>query len=161
GIFGWCFDSSYSAMVRQLHVGDMIMDSIVISSEKNARAHVILGTNVLRHHNFVIDWQSKQIIFRSTEADTSDKRSFGFGSGLQDDKLLVMFVYDDSPAGKAGIRAGSQILQINGKNVEQLSLDDYCSLTSKKLEGDTLYLTVKEEDSVRRVVLFKDMLFRN
>ncbi len=161
GIFGWCFDTSYSSMVRELQFGQMPIDSIVINSDKNDRSGAILGTRVLRNYHFIIDWQSKQIIFRNKESYTKNIRSFGFSYGLQDDELYVLFVYDGSSAGKAGLKAGTQILELNGRNVEQLLIDEYCSLTSKKLQGDTLYLTVKEGDSVWRAELIKEHLFQN
>jgi len=160
GIFGHCFDTSYSALTRQLQFGQMNMDSIVISSDKNSKAHPILGTNILRDYNFILNWQEKQILFKVKNKNTRDKRSFGFGFGLQGNKLFVMYVFEDSPAGNAGIIAGSQILEIYGQNVEQLTVDGYCSLTAEKYKEETLYLSIKEGDSVRELVLDKEYLFR-
>ena len=136
------------------------MDSVVISSDKSSKANPILGTNILRDYHFILNWQEKQIIFKDKNKNTRDKRSFGFGYSLQGDKLYVMHVFEDSPAGNAGIIAGSQIMEIHGQDVEKLSVDEYCRLTAEKHKEETLYLTIKEGDSTREVVLTKEFLFK-
>jgi len=161
GIFGHCFDTSYSALTRQLHFDELHMDSIVISSDKSSKAHPIMGTNILRDYHFILNWQENQIIFKDKNKNARDKRSFGFAYSLQGDKLYVMYVFEDSPAGNAGIIAGSQIMEIYGQDVEKLSVDEYCRLTAEKYKEETLYLTIKEGDSTREVVLTKEFLFKD
>ena len=160
GIFGRCIDSSYSALSNQVHLGSMPMDSMMISTTQYSKRHAILGTYSLKNYPFIIDWPGEKIIFKSDKARPRELESYGFGFGLENNGLFVWFVYDDSPAGKAGIRVGTQILSINGRDVSDLDVDDYCEIRNEKLESDILFLKVKEGENLREVELRKEFLYK-
>ncbi len=48
----------------------------------------------------------------------------GIELGVKDNKLVVIAPLDDSPAAKAGIKAGDQIVQIDGKDASKLTIAD-------------------------------------
>ncbi|SHN15429.1 C-terminal processing protease CtpA/Prc, contains a PDZ domain [Cyclobacterium lianum] len=53
-------------------------------------------------------------------AFTGQNAGHGFGFALgDDDRLYISFVYDDSPAGKDGWQRGWEIIEINGKTIEE------------------------------------------
>lgn len=160
GVFGSCYDTSYYALIQKIHMGNIPVDSVLMSTEKNSRVSPILGTSVLRHYDFVIDWQRKEILLRNRDPGHRLKKSFGFGYGLEENELKVMFVFDNSPASNAGITAGTQILEIYGKDVEELSLEGYCSIRNFNFEEETIFLRIKKGDSSREVKLAKEYLFK-
>ena len=45
---------------------------------------------------------------------------FGFSLGFVDSRAYLRLVFKDSPAYKAGLRRGMEILQINGKSIQQI-----------------------------------------
>ena len=112
------------------------------------------------YYDFVIDWQRKEILLRNRDPGHRLKKSFGFGYGLEENELKVMFVFDNSPASNAGITAGTQILEIYGKDVEELSLEGYCSIRNFNFEEETIFLRIKKGDSSREVKLAKEYLFK-
>jgi C-terminal processing protease CtpA/Prc len=86
--------------------------------------------------------------------------SFGFGYGLEGNGLFIWFVYTNSPAGRAGLRAGMQIMEINDRDISDLNLDEYCNIRNEKLESDVLFLKVKEGENLREVELNKEFLHK-
>jgi hypothetical protein len=161
GIFGRCLDSSYSALSNQINLGSMPMDSMMISTTQYSKRHAILGTYVLKNYNFIIDWPTKKIIFKSDKARHRNLESFGFGFGLEKSGLYIWFVYEGSPADRAGMKVGTQILAINDRDVSNLSIDDYCKIRNEKLESHNLHLKIKEGESLREIVLIKEFLFKD
>jgi hypothetical protein len=160
GIFGRCLDSSYSALSNQIYLGSMPMDSMIISTTQYAKKGAILGTYSLRNYHFIIDWQSNKIIFKTRKPRPRNLESFGFGFGLEGNGLFIWFVYIDSPAGRAGLSTGMQIMEINGRDISDLNLDEYCNIRNKKLESDVLFLKVKEGENLRDVELQKEFLYK-
>ena len=55
--------------------------------------------------------------------DAADAGTLGFTTSIDDDKLLVGVVKDDSPAAKANVAMGDRILAIDGKPVAQLGTE--------------------------------------
>ena len=71
----------------------------------------------------------------------------GIDVGEDDDgAIVVVSPIDDSPAARAGIRAGDQLLQVNGTSLDGLSLDQAGELLRGK-PGSTVTLTMLPVDA--------------
>ena len=71
----------------------------------------------------------------------------GIDVGQDDDgSIVVVAPIEDSPAARAGIQAGDQILQVNSTSLDGLSLDQAAELLRGK-PGSTVTLTVLPADS--------------
>ncbi len=83
------------------------------------------------------------------------KGSFGeqnyFGIGAQIDEIgkfiLIINVFPNSPAEKAGLRGGDFILKVNGQNIWGLDKEEVVRLIKKNGEGSSVTLEVKRVGS--------------
>lgn len=74
-------------------------------------------------------------------ATTGEFEGVGLDIGMEDGVVRVISPIDESPAAKAGIKAGDFIIKIDGKAVQGMSLADAVALMRGK-SGTTLTLTV-------------------
>ncbi len=69
---------------------------------------------------------------------------------VQDEQLMIIAPIADSPADKAGIRAGDTVLEINGESVADMSLAE-AILKIRGPQGTTVKLLVLHEDETEPV----------
>jgi hypothetical protein len=67
----------------------------------------------------------------------------------KDDVVTVNAVLQDSPAGKAGVKAGDQLVKVLGRTV--VGLDDVERFSRKLLPGDQVKLTVKRGENTKEI----------
>ena len=72
--------------------------------------------------------------------------------GLRDELLTVIAPLPDTPAEKAGIRAGDVILEVDGESTESLSLQEAVSKIRGQ-KGTTVRLLVLHEDEIDPVLI--------
>ena len=65
----------------------------------------------------------------------------GIDIGVQDDAIVVISPIDGSPAARAGVKAGDEILEVNGTSLDGLSLDQASDLMRGK-PGTAVTLTL-------------------
>jgi len=58
--------------------------------------------------------------------------------------VFVCLVMDGTPAARAGLRFGDQILQIDGVDMAGMSVDKVHTIFKKKNAGDTFDLAVRD-----------------
>lgn len=74
----------------------------------------------------------------------------GIDIGMQDDAIVVIAPIDGSPAARAGVKAGDEILEVNGTSLDGLSLDQASDLLRGK-PGSTVTLSLLPEGTDKRV----------
>lgn len=79
---------------------------------------------------------------------------FGLAVQAADKGVFVAFVYKESPAAKAGVRLGDQILMINGVSVAGWSSDK--AFKALKQAGDSVSLAVRDRPFCRTLTVQKD-----
>ena len=65
----------------------------------------------------------------------------GIDIGVQDDAIVIIAPIDGSPAARAGVKAGDEILEVNGTSLDGLSLDQASDLLRGK-PGSTVTLSL-------------------
>ena len=66
--------------------------------------------------------------------------------------LKVTYVRPNSPAEQAGIRSGDILIQINGREIHQISLEKVLAILQKE-PGEKIKLTVKRKDNLKKFTL--------
>ncbi|WP_407640166.1 S41 family peptidase [Bacillus massiliglaciei] len=77
-------------------------------------------------------YMNKETAKQFNEALDSSFEGIGTEIGMEDDKIIVVSPYKDSPAEKAGLKPKDQILKIDGKSIEGLDLYE----TRLKIRGE-------------------------
>lgn len=90
--------------------------------------------------------------FRDLQTQTNGEfGGIGITLGMKDGALTIITPLDDSPAGKAGIKAGDVILKINNQNTLNMSIDDAVNIMRGKA-GTPLQLTIYRKGESKPMV---------
>lgn len=90
--------------------------------------------------------------FRDLQTQTNGEfGGIGITLGMKDGALTIITPLDDSPAGKAGIKAGDVILKINDQNTLNMSIDDAVNIMRGKA-GTPLQLTIYRKGESKPMV---------
>ncbi|MBN1338622.1 MAG: PDZ domain-containing protein [Bacteroidales bacterium] len=115
-----------------------------------------IGLKLLRRFNMMIDYSNLKLYLKSNKSinDPFLYNMTGFNTRLNKDKSWqVVQIFDDSPAGEAGIRLGDIILKINGRERSDYTFAELEALTQKR--GDTLTVTVRSngQETEKKLIL--------
>lgn len=94
------------------------------------------------------------------EADISGSfEGIGAEIGIRDKILTVISPLSESPAEKAGLRAGDKILKINDEETLQMNLDDAVSKMRGKKGTDVTFTILREsEQETRQITVTRDRI---
>ena len=86
----------------------------------------IIGNRILKRFNVTFDYQHGLVHLEpnSTIADDYVINSSGFNVNFKEGKPFIKNVVDRSPADRAGLRNGDELISINGVLVEAMSTED-------------------------------------
>lgn len=84
------------------------------------------------------------------ESYTGAYEGIGAYVGMRDERIVIIAPFPDSPAEKAGIKAGDVLLGINGESAEGLSIDE-AVIRIKGPEGTPVRLLVLHEDETEPI----------
>ncbi len=165
GMFGSSEDTLYTSKISQFKTGDLLLPHTVVTSNKVSSS--LLGNGFLREYctQVVMDWNTHQLFLfpRTTPSTQNHFKSYGFGPAYDGEKLYVANIYENSPAARANIALGDQILAVNEIDYSNITLDQYCELMLNKdsmFNGQPLEIKVLKADGpmvtrVEKADLFK------
>lgn len=100
--------------------------------------------------------------FSESESDNFDKVLTGSyqGIGVQvgqytNGDIVIVSVFDDTSAYKAGIQAGDIIKKINDKDVDGLSVKEVSNLI-KNAEGEKIYIDIVRDDAEKKIEVIRE-----
>lgn len=76
-------------------------------------------------------YMDKQTANQFSESLDSTFEGIGTEIGVEDNKIIIVAPYKDSPAEKAGLKPRDQLLKVNGESIEGLNLEE----TRLKIRG--------------------------
>ena len=97
----------------------------------------LIGASLLEHFIVTLDARSESAYFDPYREGPFARQSFGFTLAF-DDGIAVALVWEDSPAAKAGLRAGLHLTSINGGATT--SSCDGIQKALKAMSGETVQL---------------------
>lgn len=99
-------------------------------------------------------------VFKEMQVETKGEfGGIGIQIGIKDGMLTVIAPIEDTPAYKAGVKAGDKIIKINGEPTKDLSLHDAVTrLRGAKGTSVTITLLRKEWGSPRDITIQRDII---
>jgi len=120
-------DSIYYLQVDKLSVGQVGFNNQVIKFSKSIVPGI--GTAFFRNYDLVMNWEDKELLLSPhKEYDNQKFIHSGFSLNYQNEALRIASLFKESDAEKSGMQLGDKIIQINGKDYSNTSIDDYCDL---------------------------------
>ena len=127
-------------------VRDVLVAYVSPEDSKQAAAEAMIGLGLLSRFNLIFDYSRQRLIIKP---NGNFDEPFDYDmSGLSlrkspDGFLEIVRVYDNSPAGDAGLKTGDRVIRINGKPAIDFDIFERESLFSR--EGKTITLVVSRD----------------
>jgi len=149
--------------VQELRLGDVKVPSPTtgLGGERKgflARTDIdgVIGNAAFEGSRLIVDYARRRVIIEAGAAprsrcdyDTSGLRLVARGPGLS--RLVVDYVVPGSPSADAGIRAGDEVLLIDGRAVAGANLSDV--RTVLRVDGVVRRLVLRRASDTMRVAL--------
>lgn len=130
--------------LKELELFNKILYLIENQYYQNVDSKVLIE-NAIKGMMSALDPHSSYLnkdLFKKMENDTKGEyEGIGIELTIKNNAILIVTVVDDTPAYKAGLRAGDQIIEINDKSVIGYSLDTIVNRMKGK-NGDIIKLSV-------------------
>lgn len=138
---GWGFhgygkiDTSYYLQANEFSVGDIHLNNQIVKFSNYREATI--GNMFFENYDLVFDWNNKEIILSPhTDYDNQKFSHVGYTVNYKDDVLRIASLIKGSKAEKSGMQVGDKILQVDGTDYSNCSLEDYCKLFRKILNKE-------------------------
>ncbi|MBI4654401.1 MAG: S41 family peptidase [Nitrospirae bacterium] len=98
--------------------------------------------------------------FKEMQVETKGEfGGIGIQIGIKDDMLTVIAPIDDTPAHKAGVKAGDKIIKINGESTKDMNLQDAVSKL-RGLKGTSVTITIMRKgwDEPKDIPIVRDII---
>lgn len=168
-ITGWGANGSELGDVTRVNIsfGNIQFSDVVASSSQNPNGRLEnegitgnIGLSILERFNIILDYKHNVMILEKNEAFSND---FTFNkSGIilhpkrAENYLVIAEVIPGSPASEKGLQKEDKILTINGKSVQQYSMDEIDSLiTGKNIKEIKIELKRNEELLYKTIIMKK------
>jgi hypothetical protein len=123
------------ARLESLKIGDLTVDApvVALSQEKrgflaNPETDGLLGAEVFRRYVLTFDLQNRRVVFTKTAESQRPYETDAGGLFLTADgpdykRVKVLSVVEGGPAAEAGVRAGDELVEVDGKPAAGATLE--------------------------------------
>jgi len=145
-------DTSFTVKTKNISLGTVTETDKIIELEKINKE--ILGNLFFENYRVIMDWTREQISLYpviDNRGKNENKNTFGYSLAFANQKITVDYIYIDSPADKAGLNVGDEIIEISGQKTTDLTADQRCDLwykSYKDLDEITLLILRGDEEVV-------------
>lgn len=142
GLYGAGYDTSYVAKAS-LKMGSFSFKDYPTEFKRDKGN---LGSDFFKNYIVTMDWKQNKIWFSPQEKEIAQWETFGFSALWIKGKMVVTFIYDNSPVARAGLKLGDRIIAVNGKDFQNITGEDYCDIVVNSAPW-------KNEKSIRLVFM--------
>jgi C-terminal processing protease CtpA/Prc len=109
----------------------------------------IIGNKLLQRFNVIFDYENEQVILEPGASFDSEYsvNLTGFSLSFKAAQPVIKNLIDRSPADKAGLRNGDQIISINSVLVENMTTEEIREAFTR--EGETLAIVIKRNNKFK------------
>lgn len=149
-----CFEPDGRKSVRNIIIQEIDISGVIFrnvpASIGNTRC---IGMGLLTQLDLAVDFHNRRV-YLDTESSNSMSEFPLNASGIQfvyvsNEAIRVADIRDDSPASKADVHLGDELVTIDGKTPADLSLDDLEKLVSR--EGKSIHIELRRLGRVHDV----------
>lgn len=131
------------ALVKSLQFGEISLKNQVVTfidDEKTTK----IGTMFLKNYRVILNWFKKEMtLIKKRDYRNSTFETFGFKSAYRENgKIVISYIYSTSNAYKAGLRYGDEIIELDGNNYRNISLDEWCELKDGLNKNDSVSISI-------------------
>ena len=130
------------SIVEEYDVDEVTIEELINKALKG------MMENLDAHSNYLTEKDYKRLQVQTN----GEFGGLGITVGMKDGALTVISPIDDTPADKAGLKAGDIILKINDKPTLGMTIDEAVSLMRGKV-GDPIDLTIVREGESKPIVV--------
>lgn len=135
------FEIKLAGMQLPVKIGDKKINTTVFVGDGMAPTTAgNMGHMFLKNFIVTFDWTEKKMYLKPLTKDgsvelISDAQAAGIG--MQGDKVIINSLAVGGPSDKAGLSLGEIVTKVDGKEVENISLEAYCNLLKTKPQSVT------------------------
>lgn len=148
----------YILRVNRLHIGDMQLTNIPLSSHSRDNDEMLIGDDFLSKYLVTLDYPSGKMYLLSN-GESLEKNPLMYGIGLKKlkGKTILSGIWPNSSAPKSGIRVGDEIIKINSIDTAKLPILELTKYFLNK-EKSILDIEYKNKTGVHKLLLKKEHL---
>jgi hypothetical protein len=165
-IFGKDADSiTYKVQLQELDLGGIQFIKPIVDVDLDEGSKI--GAEVLREYVVTIDFLHQRLHFYPKGKNIQARRfkSFGFQPYLRDNDVYVAYLYENSPAQRAGIKLYSRVLEINGISLREIDRKNKCELFKQirqaLKDNEEVEVVYADEGETHKVKLRQSVLLGN
>ncbi len=148
--------------LSRLWIGELELIDVV--ARTRPEVPTLLGAGLLEHYVVTLAYPRKRAYFYKRSEAPLRRTSFGFGPDFESTPVTTSFVWDGSPAHRAGIRPGDRLTQIGNSDLTAITEQNRCPVVRdvlESLDGDgALRVGFEHEGAVRTVELTREPALR-
>ncbi|MDR0367834.1 MAG: hypothetical protein LBH82_01675, partial [Bacteroidales bacterium] len=98
---------------------------------------ILIGNAFLiKYGKIAINWKQKKLFLEKKEEDKTieNEEHWEFIADLQDDKLIICFIWENIHSHNDSIQTGDQILSVNGISTEKIDISQWCEIKENTKE---------------------------
>jgi predicted aspartyl protease len=150
---------SLQTRIKSIQIGNFLIQEPIcglsLAEEgafKSEKTQGNIGGGILKRFDVIFDYERKKIILEKNDsfAEKDELDKSGLLIAWKDGKFLVQNIFEDSPAKKAKIEPGEEIISINNEPVSKYSLSQLRDILTGK-DGTKIKLQLKKDDKLREV----------
>ncbi len=145
--------------IDSIYVGKSLFQKIpaVISPGKPA-----LGMNFFNDYIVLLNFEEKNLYLEPIHKPTfKNPKVFEVSFCLDEKKnqLTICYIWDNSKLDKEGVEVGDKIIEINGKNMEKISANDWCEIKENIENKEQINVLIQKGENQIQYSLQKTPLF--
>ena len=141
--------------LSRLWIGELELVDVVARTQQETPT--LIGASLLEHYLVTLAYPHKRAFFYKNSEAPLRRTGFGFGPDFDAQMVTASFVWDESPAYRAGIRPDDRLMRIGDSDLTAITQQNRCPVIHdvlESLDGDaTLRVDFQHEGAATTVEL--------